>query len=104
MMAMLSRLRRLFGGEKVLVLGPDGWAEVPRILDGKSTEDPKVQAFVLWLAWSGAEELLQYPANVKQMATETGLGGDASQVAQAVMQKMKDRYRELTGKEIDHDL
>jgi len=81
--------------EDVVVLGPDGWVEVQRIIEEESTLPINEQTFLLWLGKEIVEEFLQYPAEVKRMCQETGLSTQGREVAETLFKKMTERLTEL---------
>jgi hypothetical protein len=78
-----------------VVLGPEAWPEIQRILTGDSKLGTKEQAFLLWFGVEVVEELLQYPSDVRKMSRETGLGLKGAGVAKGLLEKMKIRLAEI---------
>ena len=81
--------------EKELVLGPEAWLEIQRILSRESQLGTKEQTFLIWFGTEVIEEFLQYPADVKRMSRETGLDTMGEPTARNLLEKMKLKLAEL---------
>ena len=81
--------------DDVVVLGPEAWPEIQRILSEESKLKTNEQALLLWFGVEAIEEFLQYPADVKRMNRETGLGMMGEPTARGLLEKMKAKLAEL---------
>ena len=81
--------------EDVVVMGPNGWLEVQRILRGESQLHPNEQTFLLWLGKEIVGEFLEYPAEVQKMSRQTGLSTRGKDVAESLFKRMSERLAEL---------
>jgi len=84
--------------DEAVIMEPQAWKEVERILEGESSLPINEQAFLVWLGAEIVEEFLQSPTDVKQMSRETGLSTKGRDVAEELLKKMKAKSAELETK------